>query len=190
MVTVIIPHLPERDYLPTWDSLVRQTIDFFNIEPVIIEDVEKRGVSWAINQGFDRCETEYFFICGDDTVLREDCLERMATAAEDNPDCSFVYCNNHWGGDKIKASKWDYERLKNGNYINGVALIRTKDFCKYDEDIKRLADWDFYLSMGKAGHKGFWFDAFLYTSHRGNNGISDQDDYRYWEIKVKEKHGL
>ena len=52
-------------------------------------------------------------------------------------------------------------------YIHTTSLIRKKDFPGFDENIKRLQDWDLWLTMLEQGKRGIWIPKYLFTVHPG-----------------------
>jgi hypothetical protein len=49
-------------------------------------------------------------------------------------------------------------------YIHTSALIRRTHFPRFDESLKRLQDWDLWLTMLEEGHMGIWVDKVLFTA--------------------------
>jgi len=72
-----------------------------------------------------------------------------------------------------------------------MSLIRTKDFCGFDENIKRLQDWDVWLTMLEQGKVGVQcgFDLFTTTTGHGITNNSSEDYQKAQQIIVK-KHKL
>ena len=54
-------------------------------------------------------------------------------------------------------------------YIHTMSLIRANDFPKHgwDENIKKLQDWDLWLTMSSQGKKGIFIDKFLFKIYPG-----------------------
>jgi hypothetical protein len=63
-------------------------------------------------------------------------------------------------------------------YIHTTTLLRRDHFpsAGWDENIRKLQDWDFYLTMLDEGHTGHWIDQVLFTIRPG--GV-----YSHWMPK-------
>lgn len=91
---------------------------------------------------------------------------------------------------KHGAIAWDYELLKQCNYISMCSLVRAKDFPGLDESIYRLKDWDVWLTMAENGCTGAWVDKCLFTAYFDIDGISSHSDNGEASNIIKTKHNL
>lgn len=193
MITVIIPHLNDRYIGDTLASIYKQEKWFTSrcdnaINKIIVTDVDRKGASWARNEGMkrDKYLEPYYFFCDDDVVLEEKALWEMWQVLKNNPKYGFVYCNFIHGKKKHTAGKWDYDKLCCNNYINTMSLIRRNVMLEWDEELERFQDWDLFLRIGKK-HPGIWLDKTLFTmaDSKENNGISSQNNLEYWKKIVQ-----
>jgi glycosyltransferase involved in cell wall biosynthesis len=190
MVTVIIPHIPERDILPTYKSILLQRYD--PIEIVIKTDSQKKGANWTRNEGFLSAVGRYVFFCDDDIILKPKCISKMVKALEENKDCDYAYCDyikkfgNKTG--QHTAGEWSEGRLRQNNFISTMSLIRKDKFPGFDESIEKLQDWDLWLTMLDRGSKGVYIPEVLFTAICNNDGISEKGDYQKWHETIKQKH--
>jgi hypothetical protein len=171
-----------------------------NLEVHIIWDDAGYGYAATANKGL--CTwveagnmPEYILFMADDVVLYPSCISKMVEALNKHQDRSLAYCNwlrSYKGAASamVKAAPWSIGRLRSGNYISGISMIRAKDMVLFDESLKRLVDWDMWLTMAEKGLKGVWIDEVLFETWHDNNGISSKGDYEQWEKKVKEKHNI
>ncbi|MBI2552584.1 glycosyltransferase family 2 protein [Candidatus Uhrbacteria bacterium] len=104
----------------------------------------------------------YALFCDADIVLRRDCLEKMVRALEEHPDVSYAYSSFKFGWKTFKLWPFDAERLHKMPYIHTTSLIRADHFPGWDESIKRLQDWDLWLTMLEQGHTGVWIPEVLF----------------------------
>lgn len=194
MISIIIPIYNQADKLEAClNSIKRQT--YSNYEIIVINDrstdrlssiIEKykkifgykiefyhnqknHGAPYSRNKGFRYSKGEYILFLDADSVLREDALEVMLDTLKIQTDASYVYSNHKFGMKKFKLFPFSAEKLKEMPYIHTSALIRRKDFPSkgWDENIKRLQDWDLWLTMLEEGHQAYWIDEFLFKVESG-----------------------
>lgn len=67
---------------------------------------------------------------------------------------------------------YDQKRLKRKNYIDTCLLIRRDLFCGFDPQIKRLQDWDLWLTLMEHGVKGLHVKKTGFLSFRLDVGIT------------------
>ena len=175
---------------------------------------ENRGAQAARNRGWAECRMRnvacrMVLFCDADIVLRRDCLEKMVRALEEHPEASYAYSSFKFGWKKFKLWPFDAERLRRMPYIHTTSLIRAKDFPGFDERVKRLQDWDLWLTMMEQGHTGVWVSEVLFRviNPKGTMsqwmpafayrlpkwlGIQSRAVARYNEAvaRIKEKHRL
>lgn len=232
MISVIIPVYNQADkILKTLNSLVSQS--YQDYEVIIVNDGSKdnveavfakyyqalkadqqylflnqdnQGAPAARNRGFAEARGEYLFFCDADAVLAPTALETMLKTLEDNPGVSYVYSSFRWGRKLFKLGPFDSEKLKKMPYIHTMSLIRRADFpaSGWDINIKKLQDWDLWLTMLETGKIGLWIPQILFTVSPGGTISSwlPAFAYRFFpflaSVKkyeralkiVKEKHGL
>ncbi|MFH2063246.1 MAG: glycosyltransferase family A protein [bacterium] len=133
---------------------------------------ENRGGNAARNRGFERSRGRLVLFCDADIVMRPDCLERMAKTLADNPEASYAYCSFRYGWKKFRFWPFDADRLRQLNYIHTTSLIRREHFPGFDESVRRLQDWDLWLTMLERGHRGVWIPEYLFRAIPHKGGIS------------------
>lgn len=183
-ISVIIPaYNHEKELEACLASLQKQTLR--NFETIIVDDGSElpiknadirfehnSGAPKARNAGFDRSKGEYIIFLDADAELVPDALEVMVSALEKHPEAAFVYPSFFWGMKRFPSRPFDPEALKQENYIHTSALIRRKDFPRFDESIKKFQDWDLFLTMSEQGKTGYFIDRPLYTIAPRKTGMS------------------
>lgn len=197
MISIIIPVYNQADkIIKTLKSLERQT--YRDFEVIIVNDgskdeVEKivadylrdlktdrhyiflnqenKGAPAARNRGVREARGDYLFFCDADAVLEEEAFLRLLNALEANPGVSYAYSSFRWGRKLFKGYDFDAERLKRQPCIHTMALIRRSDYppTGWDESIKKLQDWDLWLSFLELGRVGIFVPEVLFTVAPGGN---------------------
>ncbi len=197
MISIIIPlYNREKIIDKTLDSILNQSYQDFEV--IIVNDGstdkpqkkikkylddprfmfydldENRGAPFARNYGFKHSKGEYLFFCDSDATLEKDCLEILLEALNKNLKASYAYSNFLWGKKLFKIGEFNKEKLKSAPMIHTMSLIRREAFPEngWDESIKKLQDWDLYLTMLENGYKGVWLDKILFQIEPGGT-ISD-----------------
>ncbi|OGG43102.1 hypothetical protein A2841_03855 [Candidatus Kaiserbacteria bacterium RIFCSPHIGHO2_01_FULL_48_10] len=194
LVSVIIPTYQHADELPgCLESLFSQTISPSEIIVVndgstdhtkeILQPYEARGVRVinqqnqgapsARNRGFDTSTGEFVLFCDADVVLRPDALEKMLQTLEAHPKTSYAYSSFQFGFKTFTLWPFDAEKLRRMPYIHTSSLIRREYFPRFDESLKRLQDWDLFLTLLEQGHEGVWVPEILFTVKARKNGMSE-----------------
>lgn len=141
----------------------------------------------------------YVFFCDEDVTLMPGILMRMLGKLIDHPNKAYCYCdwialNHPCNGDFIhRSGEFDGERLKAGNYISTMSLMRHDAFDAvkgFDESIERLQDWDLWLSMLERGFEGIYLPEIGFTTTYGPDSVTKKDGYMEAARIVRTKHGL
>ncbi|MBN2854502.1 glycosyltransferase family 2 protein [Patescibacteria group bacterium] len=233
MISIIIPVYNQADkIIATLKSIEAQT--FRDYEVIIVNDgssdgldevfgsfiknskdennylfinQENRGAPAARNRGFKEASGEFLFFCDADAVLKSEALEILLKTLEANPGAAYAYSSFYWGKKLFKVGLVDEKRLKTAPCIHTMSLIRLKDFPDggWDENIKKLQDWDLWLSIFTQKAKlGVFVNKPLFTVSPGGTISSWLPSFAYKlfpflpKVKkykeaikiVKEKHGI
>lgn len=142
--------------------------------PITVLTQTNMGRQIARNRGFAVSRGDRLLFCDADMVLRRDALEKLSKALDEHPEASFAYCGFKFGWKSFRSFPFDPERLKRMNYIHTSALIRREHFPGFDPAIKRLQDWDVWLTMLKHGRMGVFVDEELFAVKEafGHVGLS------------------
>lgn len=232
MISIIIPLFNQADkIIKCLESIKNQTLDSYEIVVVddgSIDDTSKarewskeefgyklewlsndknQGPQFTRNRGFRSAKGEFLLFCDADIVFVPKALEIMMKTLKDNPQASYAYPSHMHGIKLFRLWTFDEQRIKEMPCIHSTALIRREHFPEtgWDENIKRLQDWDLWLTMLEAGHRGVWIDQVLFTIKGGGHTMSSWlpgfayklfpflpkvRKYKEAVRKIKEKHGL
>jgi len=190
MISIIIPVYNQSNKLSRClDSILAQSYKDYeliivndgstdNIESVIKKYENKfenfvfinqknNGSNPARNRGFKESKGEYVIFCDADLELKPEMLEAMLYTLEDNNEASYAYCSFKYGVKTFKLWPFDPEKLKKIPYIHTSSLIKRSVFPGFDENIKRLQDWDLWLTLLEKGYKGIWINKILFKAQGG-----------------------
>lgn len=192
MISVIIPTYQHAKELPEClESVFKQTLK--EMEVIVVNDgstddtdevikpflgrinyikQENRGGNAARNRGFDASKGELVIFLDADVVMRPDMLARMAEALKRFSDSSYAYSSFKFGWKKFRLWSFDAATLRRMNYIHTSSLIRREHFPRFDEAIRRLQDWDLWLTMLEQNHLGVWVPELLFRAVHHEGGIS------------------
>ncbi|MFH1662223.1 MAG: glycosyltransferase family A protein [Candidatus Falkowbacteria bacterium] len=194
MISIIIPIYNQADKLgKCLDSILAQAYKDFEI--IVVDDgstdnfneiinkyknnlkiinQENKGAPSARNRGVKEVKGEYILFCDADIVMKPEMLSEMLNALKNNPDKSYAYSSFFWGRKLFKLEKFSAEKLKNMPYIHTTSLIRKEHFStqggqalQWDENIKKLQDWDLWLAMLKNGRTGVFINKVLFKVQTG-----------------------
>lgn len=189
LLTIIVPNKNGQTPIITITSLYNQT--FKNFDIIIINDFDNNA-NKARNRGLKLVNTPYVLFSDNDIEWETDALESMYNCLESNPEVSFAYghaiINN-----KISCNKeWNLSKLYQHNYISTMSMVRTKDHPGFDENIKRLQDWDVWLTMASQNKIGKYINKKIFSTIYHNNGITNDSVLTYHDAVdiIKEKHNL
>ena len=115
---------------------------------------ENAGAPAARNHGFRESSGDYLIFCDADVIMKPEMLETMLHALINNSDIGFAYSGFIFGKKTFKGIPFSIERLHKMNFIHTTSLIKRETFSEFDESVKRLQDWDLWLSITKEGWKG------------------------------------
>jgi glycosyltransferase involved in cell wall biosynthesis len=152
-------------------EVAREFIECFKKDGIRYEIIEQgnKGAPNARNHGYRESKGDFILFCDADAILERNCLSEMIKALEGNLGVSYAYSAHYWGRKIFKLWPFDANKLRQMPYIHSVSLIRKKDFpiTGWDENIKRLQDWDLWLTMLEENHQGVWIDKPLFKISTG-----------------------
>lgn len=150
-----------------WSSAaVTQWMDEHRDTPaLLLHHPVNRGLAQTRNEALGMARGEFCFVLDADNEVYPHCLSRLAQALDADPSAAFAYgslekfSGSETGG-LMSALPWDPQRLRVGNYIDAMAMIRTSvvrdEFGGYPTD-RRLHGWEDYAlwcALASAGHHG------------------------------------
>ncbi len=165
----------------------------FGYRFVLLHNQVNHGAPYSRNKGYKFSNGEYVVFCDADVTMRADMLETMHQALLDNRAAAYAYSSFRFGWKKFRSFAFDPELLRLTPYIHTTALLRRKYFPGFDESLKRLQDWDLWLTILENGGSGIWIDSVLFTVETGGTMSSWLPSFSYklmpW-LKTVKKYKL
>jgi glycosyltransferase involved in cell wall biosynthesis len=198
-ISVIVPLTRTRRKF--FNEFVLPLIEANNVNEIVINDnvglaPKKR------NDGFKKSTQPYLFFCDDDILLPANYLETLYNVLNNNPDFAFAYTGYQGivlhpethpmrGNFAIPTRPYNSESLKHGNYISTMSLVRRDIFPMFDEKLKRLQDWDIWLTLAAQGHKGIAIPNLEFFAYYLDSGITSNTNNEQEALNViRRKHNI
>ena len=137
------------------DRSVAAVLDWMESHPTVpallLQNAWNRGLGATRNALFGAARGEYVLALDADNEVYPSAISKLAAALDGDPDAVFAYpiLEVHEDGLPVTLfgyQPWEPERLRAGNYIDALALIRRQDAIDlggYTEDL-RLYGWEDY----------------------------------------------
>ena len=146
------------------------------VSATLLRTVANQGLALTRNAGFSATEAPFVFPLDADNTLEPDCLRLLLARLEHSPASAAHPTLQHFGeATKRKhAAPWDPTRLRRGNYIDAMALIRKAAWAHAGGYVKGdFVGWEDYELWCRFVEHGFWSLAVPeavagYRVHRGS----------------------
>ena len=134
-----------------------------DIPALLLRHPVNLGLAAARNHALSIARGELCFVLDADNEVFPSCLSRLERAIDADADAAFAYsCLEMFSGSQavglVNTLPWEPYRLRFGNYIDAMALMRTKvirdELGGYPTD-RRLYGWEDYAlwcAVASAGH--------------------------------------
>lgn len=157
---------------------------------------ENKGVSAARNFGIHSSRGKYILPLDSDDKIASTLIEKEYKILEDKPNIGFV---THWaqtfGDDNtiLKFPFFDEKTLLLNNIVINTSLFRKvawADVLGYDQKLLGFEDWDFWISLIRAGWEGYTLPEVLFY-YRRHGQTKNNKDLQNWSIcleQIRKKH--
>lgn len=124
------------------------------------------GAQKARNAGTAASTAPYVVCFDSDCIIQVHTAQAWVDMLDKNPDIGFVYSGydflNEMGA--IPSEPFDPWTLRVRNYISACFPVRRELAPKWDESLKSLQDWSFWLSVVANGGKGMFLQGSGFTT--------------------------
>lgn len=131
-----------------------------------IVEQEHGGAQKARNHGAMYAKTEFVVFWDYDCLIEPESSTLWLRAFDRDPDIAFVYGSYKFLEEKgaIESQPFDPWLLKVRNYISTCFPVRREFAATWNESLKSLQDWDFWLSVVEKGGKGKYLPGFHFST--------------------------
>lgn len=148
----------------------------------ILQHQVNRGLAASRNTCIQRARGEYVFMLDADNRVFPSTITRLVTALDAHPAASFAYpiVSQHRAAGPaglLSQHAWDPDLLRDGNYIDAMALIRRADLVAlggYTEDPRLLLGWEDYelwCRFAESGRFGILVPEMLGWYRKGDHSM-------------------
>jgi glycosyltransferase involved in cell wall biosynthesis len=172
---------------PSAAQVERFLADHPSLPAALLHEPVNRGLAHSYNVLTKRARGDYLFILAPTGGVYPSAFQRLVTALKHDPQAIFSYSMVAiFDGDRsvelLSSLPWESERLKKGNWIDGMALIRRNRLLElrgYPTD-PRLSGWEafaFWCKCAEAGGHAVHVPQVL-AWHRGStNSTADNQQH-------------
>lgn len=133
----------------------------------LVVEIQHGGASKARNIGAKYAKAPYWVFFDSDCVIEPEAAQGWVDALDEDPSIGFVYAGYKWFDDSMTpymSERFDPWLLRVNNYISTNFPFRKEHFPGWNESLKSLQDWDFWLSIVEKGVKGLYLDGFSWST--------------------------
>jgi len=150
-------------------STIQKSKKDFGIKIEWLHNQENHGAPYSRNKGLKKSKGEFVLFCDADILLKETALEEMLSVLRDNLQAAYAYSSFYFGRKFFRLWSFDAKKLREMPYVHSTSLLRRECFPAegWDESLRKLQDWDLWLSILDNGHEGVWIDKALFSVASG-----------------------
>lgn len=135
-----------------------------NAYKIVVQD--HAGAQRARNHGQEFIKGDIVVHWDYDCLIEPDTAKTWMDQFEKHPDIAFVYSDYKFLEEKgaIHAEPFDPYLLRVRNYISSCFPVRVEYLAKWDEELKSLQDWSFWLHVVAKGGKGKYLRGYAFST--------------------------
>lgn len=161
----------------------RAGVDHFIRLPRNLGACAARNIGWLSASG----QFTLFFDADDHLELSA--VRVLVETIHNHPEAALCYSDFTVDGDRFEAGPFELRALRHRNKVAIAALVRTREFCGFDERLPRGMDWDAWLRMLKLGKRGVKAAGMLFHVDTGRPGrISTTVSWEELQHAMRERH--
>ncbi len=176
------------------DESVGSVVRFFEANPflpgMLLQHPVNRGPAPSRNALLKQSRGEFVFALDSDNEIYPPALSRLVSELDEDREALFAYpmfehLVNGVPAGLVSFLPWEPERLRRGNYIDTMALLRRREVIElggYEEDLRLHGweDYDLWCRCAERGRHGVSVPQILGRYHQSPHGVrgsvTDIDD--------------
>jgi hypothetical protein len=164
----------------------------------IVARGKNQGLPAARNLAIEHARAEYVFILDADNLVYPHALSRLAGRLDEDSDAAFAYgilekFDTDGPYDLISWLAWDPKRLRYGNFVDAMALVRRSGFAAVggyttDPRLVGLEDLAFWCAMAEAGMAGAFLPEIVARYRAGRHSmisLTNIDASEAWSVLLE-----
>lgn len=201
-VSIIVSVKSNRSWF--FETYCLPMLKLSKVKEIIIND-DEGGAAVKWNNSYRTTTQPFVFLASDDFILPEDHITKFYNTLKDtNDNIGYAYTESYYmfpleesfntfkGNFKLVFPDFDFDILKQGNFVDGSCLWKREKWVDYDPELKRLLDWDIalnnYINNGISGIK---VPDSQFLAFNLDNGISSEKNNLEEAVAViKNKYNL
>lgn len=139
--------------------------------------IDHGGACKARNEGFKHTKGEIVQFWDCDCIIEPHAAKAWVDIFEREPKIGFIYSSYKFLGERgaLHSEPFDPWLLRVNNYISTCFPFRRELFPGWNEDLKSLQDWDFWLKIVEKGAVGKFMQGYAFsTAAPDKDSISGQ----------------
>jgi glycosyltransferase involved in cell wall biosynthesis len=127
---------------------------------------EHGGACSARNKGFEKATGDILVFWDCDCIIECHAASAWLDIFKEKKDIGFIYAGYKFFNPDaaLNSEPFDPWMLRVTNYISGCFPIRRKFYPGWNESLKSLQDWDFWLSAVEKGAKGHFMIGYAFST--------------------------
>ena len=131
-----------------------------------IVEIEHGGAPRARNAGFDESKGDIVLFWDADCIIEPHAALAWLDIFKEKSDVGFIYSGYKFLDESgaINSEPFDPWTLRIRNYISGCFPVRRTLVPKWNEELKSLQDWDFWLTVVERGGSGHFLQGYAFST--------------------------
>ena len=198
-ISVIVPLSLKRKSF--FENFVLPMLEANNPVEIIVNS-DNGSAPKKRNDGFKKSTQPYVVFCDDDIVFPANYLQTLYNELQKNKSVGYAYTGYHGivlhpeshpmhGNFQIPSQPFNVNNLRMYNYISTMSLVRREVFPMFDESLKRLQDWDLWLTLLSKGVMGVFINNLTFFAYYLDEGITSNSNSEIDAVNaIRTKHNL
>lgn len=134
--------------------------------PHQVVEIDHSGACRARNYGFNFAKGDFVIFWDSDCLIEPDTAKMWVETFDSRKEIDFIYSGYKFLGEQggIPSEPFDPWTLRVRNYISSCFPIRREKVVRWNETLRSLQDWDFWLTVVENGGKGLFVPGYAFST--------------------------